>query len=144
MPDNLTTWQAESVGVTPDTKVGAGYVQFQTQKDLMVVAQKPRFVIPGDTLSLAAQVFNQSGKTQDVAVSFSSDTLQFLDKDTSKKVTSKSGSKAFLEGLKYLKTQKLILRIMLIVSSSTFLGMSLVTLFPAWAVKISCLILLFV
>ena len=94
LPDNLTTWQAESVGVTPDTKVGAGYVQFQTQKDLMVVAQKPRFVIPGDTLSLAAQVFNQSGKTQDVAVSFSSDTLQFLDKDTSKKVTIKSGDNA--------------------------------------------------
>jgi MFS family permease len=53
-----------------------------------------------------------------------------------KKVVAKSNSKAFLDGLRYLKTQKLILRIMLIVSSSTFLGMSLVTLFPAWAVNI--------
>ena len=55
---------------------------------------------------------------------------------THKKTVSKSNSKAFLEGLKYLKTQKLILRIMLIVSSSTFLGMSLITLFPAWAVNV--------
>jgi len=94
LPDNLTTWQAESVGVTQDTKVGVGYAQFQTQKDLMVVPQKPRFVIPGDTLSLAAQVFNQSAQKQDVTVSFSSDTLRFLDKDTSKKVSIKPGDNA--------------------------------------------------
>lgn len=53
-----------------------------------------------------------------------------------RKSISKSASREFIDGLKYLKTQKIILRIMLIVSASTFFGLSLITLFPAWAVKI--------
>lgn len=57
-------------------------------------------------------------------------------KTTPKKRIEKSVIKEFVDGLKYLKTQKLILRIMLIISASTFLGISLVTLFPDWAVKI--------
>lgn len=54
----------------------------------------------------------------------------------SAKPASKSMSLAFLDGFKYLKTQKMILIIMIIVSSSSMFGMSLVTLFPAWAVQI--------
>jgi MFS family permease len=48
----------------------------------------------------------------------------------------KSVSREFWEGFKYLKTQKMIMTIMIIVSSSSMFGLSLVTLFPAWAVKI--------
>ncbi len=53
-----------------------------------------------------------------------------------KRITNKSFVKELLDGLRYLKTQKQILRIMLIVSFSTFFGLSIATLFPAWAVKI--------
>lgn len=44
--------------------------------------------------------------------------------------------KDIIEGLKYLKTQKIILIVMIITASSSTFGMSLVTLFPAWAVRI--------
>jgi len=48
----------------------------------------------------------------------------------------KSVAKELTDGLKYLKTQKQILLIMLIVSFSTLFGLSIATLFPAWAVEI--------
>lgn len=53
-----------------------------------------------------------------------------------KRITNKSAGKELMDGLKYLKTQKQILLIMLIVSFSTFFGLSIATLFPAWAVKV--------
>ncbi len=49
---------------------------------------------------------------------------------------SKSILKEFLDGIKYLKTQKLILLIMLVVAFTSMFGLNIVTLFPAWAVKI--------
>jgi MFS family permease len=53
-----------------------------------------------------------------------------------KKISEKSFLKDLIDGLRYLKGQKIIIRIMLIISVSSLLGMSLATLFPAWAVKI--------
>ena len=53
-----------------------------------------------------------------------------------KRVVNKSVIKELRDGLQYLKTQKMILLLMLIVSSSTLFGLSIATLFPAWAVKI--------
>jgi MFS family permease len=55
---------------------------------------------------------------------------------STKKTMNKSVSRDLMDGLKYLKTQKQILLIMLIVSFSTMFGLSIATLFPAWAVKI--------
>lgn len=78
LPDNLTTWQVESLGVTEDTKLGVDYDEFTTRKELMAVPQKPRFVLPGDTFSLGAQVFNQSDRDEEIAVTLTSDTLEFL------------------------------------------------------------------
>lgn len=53
-----------------------------------------------------------------------------------KRVVNKSAIKELRDGLKYLKTQKIILLIMLVVSFSTLFGLSIATLFPDWAVKI--------
>ena len=55
---------------------------------------------------------------------------------TPKRVVNKSAIKELRDGLQYLKTQKIILLIMLVVSFSTLFGLSIATLFPAWAVKI--------
>ncbi|NJD21263.1 MAG: MFS transporter [Melioribacter sp.] len=55
---------------------------------------------------------------------------------TTKRVVNKSAIKELRDGLKYLKTQKIILLIMLVVSFSTLFGLSIATLFPDWAVKI--------
>ncbi len=78
LPDNLTTWQVESVGVTTDTKLGVDYREFTTRKELMTVPQKPRFILPGDTFSLGAQIFNQTDGDEKVTVTLESDSLTFL------------------------------------------------------------------
>lgn len=82
LPDNLTTWQVESVGITKDTKLGVGYREFKTQKDLMVIPLKPRFIIPGDTFAVGGQVFNNTDSRQSVAISIASNTLQLKDNKT--------------------------------------------------------------
>jgi uncharacterized protein YfaS (alpha-2-macroglobulin family) len=77
LPDNLTTWQVESIGVTKDTKLGVDYDQFTTKKKLMAVPLKPRFVVPGDTFSLGATVYNETDADATVVVSLTSETLTF-------------------------------------------------------------------
>ena len=76
LPDNLTTWQVEAVGVTKDTKIGAGYGEFVARKDLMVVPLKPRFIIPGDEFMIGAQVFNETDVLQKIEVALGADTLE--------------------------------------------------------------------
>jgi hypothetical protein len=78
LPDNLTTWQIEGLGVTKDTKLGVDYSEFTTKKDLMAVPLKPRFVVPGDRFSLGAQVFNQTESGTTVDLKLESDTLVFV------------------------------------------------------------------
>ncbi len=77
LPDNLTTWQVETLGVTIDTKLGVDYLEFKTKKDLMAVPLKPRFVVPGDTFSLGAKIFNQTDKGRNITVSLESSSLRF-------------------------------------------------------------------
>lgn len=50
--------------------------------------------------------------------------------------TGKSTSKELISGFKYLKTQKLILLLMLTIGMSSMLGIGMMTVIPAWAVKI--------
>ena len=80
LPDNITTWQAEAVAVTKDTKVGAGYAEFTAKKQLSIVPQKPRFVIPGDEFSIGAKVVNDTTQAQTVSVSIDAPTLTMLDR----------------------------------------------------------------
>jgi len=75
LPDNLTLWQAEAVGITKNSLVGAGYQEFTAKKNVMAVPLKPRFVIPGDKLSLGAHVFNQTETKQRLSVTLTSATL---------------------------------------------------------------------
>lgn len=75
LPDNLTTWQIETVGVTRDTRLGAAYGEFVARKDVMVVPLRPRFIIPGDEFMVGAQVFNQTSAQQRLHVSVESKTL---------------------------------------------------------------------
>ena len=77
LPDNLTTWQIEALGVTRDTKFGVDYKEFTTKKDLMAVPLKPRFVVPGDEFLLGAKIFNQSEKGSEISVTLESSTLEF-------------------------------------------------------------------
>jgi uncharacterized protein YfaS (alpha-2-macroglobulin family) len=75
LPDNLTTWQVEALGVTADTLLGVDYTQFTSRKDLSLVAIKPRFVVPGDTFKIGAKVFNETSSRQSLELSLKSKTL---------------------------------------------------------------------
>lgn len=90
LPDNLTTWQVETLGVTKDTKLGVDYQEFITKKDLMLVPLKPRFVVPGDEFFVGAQIFNQTKETQEIKVKFESQTLLLKD-ENEKKITLNPG-----------------------------------------------------
>lgn len=79
LPDNLTTWQIEAVGVTKDTRVGAAYKEFVARKQLMAVPLRPRFVVPGDEMAIGATVFNQTDTTQTFSIEMTSPTLVFLE-----------------------------------------------------------------
>ncbi len=90
LPDNITRWQIESVGLTKDTRLGVRYAELLAQKEVMAVPLKPRFIVPGDTFMLGAKIFNQSANTQTLEVTFESDTLTFEDTPRARK-TIKAG-----------------------------------------------------
>jgi len=79
LPDNLTTWQIESLGVTEDTKLGVDYKEIMAAKHLMVIPLKPRFIIPGDEFYIGAKIFNQTEKRERFSVTIDSATLELLD-----------------------------------------------------------------
>lgn len=60
LPDNLTTWHAEALGVTTHSEVGQGSTQVITTKELLVRPVTPRFLVAGDHLALAAIVHNNT------------------------------------------------------------------------------------
>ena len=81
LPDNLTTWQIETVGVSKDTKLGVNYNEIKTKKDVMVIPLKPRFVVPGDEFFVGAKIFNQTDKDKKFQVVYSSDSLKVNEKE---------------------------------------------------------------
>jgi len=103
LPDNLTTWQAETLGLTKDTKLGVNYQEFLTRKELMVIPLKPRFVVPGDIFHIGAQIFNQSKETQRLTVSLDSQTLILQDDKSEKEIKIKPGETETI----YFKVQAL-------------------------------------
>lgn len=79
LPDNLTKWQIESVGITKDTKLGVQYQEILAQKGVMTIPIKPRFIVPGDEFMIGAKIFNQTLTTQTLDISLESQTLTLLD-----------------------------------------------------------------
>ncbi len=69
MPDSLTTWVVEVRGLADDYRVGQATVEILTQKPLMIIPVTPRFLVDGDVVELAANVFNNSDQDLDVLVS---------------------------------------------------------------------------
>ncbi len=84
LPDNLTTWQAEAIAVTKDTKVGAAYNEFTTNKTLMVTPLKPRFVLPGDSFMMGVTVFNRSNALFEGTVTLKTTALELSGKNAQK------------------------------------------------------------
>jgi len=91
LPDNLTTWQIETVGISKDTKLGVGYQEFISRKNVMVVPLKPRFVVPGDEFFIGAKIFNQTNQRQNLAINYTSLTLNILNDNDLKNVSLEKG-----------------------------------------------------
>jgi alpha-2-macroglobulin len=106
LPDNLTRWQAEAVGITKDTKIGAGYSEFTARKELMVVPLRPRFVVPGDVMMVGARVFNQTDKNQKINLSFKSETLELIDKNNQTITVKKDKTETFYFKVKANESKK--------------------------------------
>jgi uncharacterized protein YfaS (alpha-2-macroglobulin family) len=69
LPDNLTTWQIDTRGLTKDTKVGQAIMQIVTTKDLLIRPVTPRFFVAGDHALLAALVNNNTSSELNATVS---------------------------------------------------------------------------
>ena len=68
LPDNLTTWVLRGVGLTADTKVGAGTVEVVATKPLLIRPVTPRFLVVDDQVELLANVSNNTDQALEVEV----------------------------------------------------------------------------
>ncbi len=70
MPENLTTWRIKVWGMGHGTKVGQGFADVVTRKDLIVRLEAPRFFVQTDEVVLSAVVHNylKTRKTAQVAL----------------------------------------------------------------------------
>ncbi|MDZ7615535.1 MAG: alpha-2-macroglobulin family protein, partial [Patescibacteria group bacterium] len=68
MPENLTTWRIKVWGMGHGTRVGEGFADVVTRKDLIVRLQAPRFFVQSDEVVLSANVHNYLPSRQLVRV----------------------------------------------------------------------------
>ncbi len=94
LPDNLTTWEIESIVSTKTTQIGIGNTQITTQKKVMIQENLPRILRTGDTLSLLPVVFNRTGKESEMEVTLSGSGFSG---GALKKITLKDGESRSLE-----------------------------------------------
>ncbi|MFA7616565.1 MAG: MG2 domain-containing protein [Weeksellaceae bacterium] len=59
-PESLTSWKFMAMAHTPDLRTGYFETTVQTQKDLMVVPNPPRFLREGDTITFSSKLTNLS------------------------------------------------------------------------------------
>lgn len=56
LPDNMTTWLIDAIGVTKETQLGTATSEFVTQQDIIVEGYMPRFITLGDTITLPFKI----------------------------------------------------------------------------------------
>lgn len=69
LPDNLTTFRVMAVAFDGHGRAGSGDAKVMTRKALMVQPVLPRFLYPGDTLTVEALAFNGTAKPGELTVS---------------------------------------------------------------------------
>ena len=95
LPDNLTTWNIEVLGISDDTKVGTSNIDIITNKPLFIRPQFPRFFRVNDTVDLG--VIIQNTKEEEIAaeIELSIDNLRIEQDKTIKKVLQKGENICF-------------------------------------------------
>ncbi len=104
IPESLTKWKMMGFAHTKDLKFGQIEKELQTQKDLMVVPNAPRFFREGDKMEFSAKISNLSdselnGFAQLYLYDATSmkDITTLLTKDGQLAFTSKKGQSAFVK-----------------------------------------------
>ncbi len=69
LPDNLTTFRVMAVAFDGQGRAGSGDLKLIVRKALMVQPVLPRFLYPGDTLTVEALAFNGTSKPGQLSVS---------------------------------------------------------------------------
>jgi len=69
LPDNITTWQLDTRGVTANTQVGQDSGLVVSTKDLLIRPVTPRFLVVGDHAVVAAIIHNNTTDELQVDVS---------------------------------------------------------------------------
>jgi uncharacterized protein YfaS (alpha-2-macroglobulin family) len=98
LPDNLTTWQLDTRGVTQDTLVGQDEGLVVSTKDLLIRPVTPRFLVFGDHAVLAAVVQNNTADILEVDVSLQANGFKLDNPNTVlQEVTIQPGGRKRLE-----------------------------------------------
>ncbi|MBN1395447.1 MAG: alpha-2-macroglobulin [Pirellulales bacterium] len=95
MPENLTTWRIKVWGMGQGTRVGQGFTDVVTRKDLIIRMEAPRFFVQTDEVVLSAIVHNylksvkgvKGVKSMKVELDLDSDLFQPIDVDSSATIT---------------------------------------------------------
>lgn len=95
LPENLTTWVADVRAVTADSLVGEGSAEMQTNKQLYVQIQTPRFFVAGDEVEIGAAVHNNTKKDLFVDVTLDADGLE-LTEETKQRVEVPAGQQVYV------------------------------------------------
>ncbi|MGL4944105.1 MAG: alpha-2-macroglobulin family protein [Thermoguttaceae bacterium] len=69
MPESLTTWKISVWTLALGTRVGEGFAEVVTRKDLMVRLHTPRFLVQGDRATISATIHNYLATAKDVQAS---------------------------------------------------------------------------
>jgi alpha-2-macroglobulin len=85
MPENLTTWRIKVWGMGHGTRVGQGFTDVVTRKDLIIRLEAPRFFVQNDEVVLSAIVHNylKTKKKASVQLEVEARTLKVLDEGSS-------------------------------------------------------------
>ena len=86
LPDNVTTWRMHVKAATPDTRVGQNSADILARLPLIIRPVTPRFFTVGDSLSLGANVNNNTDAEIEATVSLQALGL-IIDGDTEQTVT---------------------------------------------------------
>lgn len=85
IPESLTKWKMMGLAHTLDLRIGTFSKYLQTQKELMVVPNAPRFVYENDQLNFSAKVVNMSENALQGTV-----TLQILNVETDEQISTQT------------------------------------------------------
>jgi uncharacterized protein YfaS (alpha-2-macroglobulin family)/tetratricopeptide (TPR) repeat protein len=80
-PDSLTSWNAVARVASATSQFGTATINTRTKKPLIVRLQAPRFFVAGDTVTISANINNNTDQTQSVRADLKVEGLEITNND---------------------------------------------------------------